>query len=49
MYLEKIDIKAFRKNIYLKYKKMFPKEERKSYYKLKKSYYNNITDIIQIM
>jgi len=28
---------------------MFPKEERKSYYKLKKSYYNNITDIIQIM
>ncbi|MCI8519575.1 MAG: GNAT family N-acetyltransferase [Clostridia bacterium] len=49
MYLEKIDIKEFRKNIYFKYKKLFPKEERRSYYRLKKSYYNNITDIIQII
>jgi len=49
MYLKKVDIKEFKKVIYEEYKIIFPKEERKTYTDLEKSYNNEITDIIEIM
>lgn len=49
MYLKKVDIKEFKKVIYEEYKTIFPKEERKTYTDLEKSYNNGITDIIEII
>jgi len=49
MYLKKVDIKQFKKVIYEEYKSIFPKEERKTYVDLEKSYNNKITDIIEII
>lgn len=49
MYLKKVDIKEFKKVIYEEYKNIFPKEERKTYTDLEKSYNNRITDIIEII
>lgn len=49
MILRKITIEEFRKVIYPEYKKLFPKEERKPYKLIKKSFENNITDIIEII
>ncbi|MGN1310331.1 MAG: GNAT family N-acetyltransferase [Clostridia bacterium] len=49
MYLKKVDIKEFKKVIYLAYKSIFPESERKDYADIKKSYNNNITDIIEII
>ncbi len=49
MELKSIDIKEFKKNIYPEYKKIFPVLERKSYRYLKKSYKNNIMDVIGII
>ncbi len=49
MNLEKIDIKEFKKIIYPKYKEIFPQVERKPYTEIKKSYKNQIVDIIQII
>lgn len=49
MYLKKVDIKEFKKVIYPEYKSIFPEAERKDYADIKKSYNNNITDIIEII
>lgn len=49
MYLKKVDIKEFKKVIYPEYKSIFPEVERKDYADIKKSYNNNITDIIEII
>lgn len=49
MYLKKVDIKEFKKVIFKEYKNLFPRIERKSFTDLKKSYNNNITDIIEII
>ena len=49
MYLKKVDIKEFKKVIYPEYKSIFPESERKDYADIKKSYNNNITDIIEII
>lgn len=49
MYLEKVNIKEFKKVVYPEYKKIFPEVERKTYTHLKKSYNNNTTEIIEII
>lgn len=49
MILKKIDIKEFKKVIYPAYKKIFPQSERKSYRLIKKSFEENITQIIEIL
>lgn len=49
LYLKKVDIKEFKKVIYPEYKKIFPSMERKPYIVIRKSYNNNITDIIEII
>lgn len=49
MYLKKVDIKEFKKDLYEEYKKIFPKEERKTYEDIERSYNKNITDIIEII
>ena len=49
MYLKKVDIKEFKKVIYEEYKNIFPKEERKTYTDLERSYNNKITDIFKIV
>lgn len=49
MYLKKVDIKEFKKVIYPEYKKIFPAIERRSYRRIKKSYNNSTTEIIEII
>ena len=38
MELIEVDIKGFKKELYLIYKKMFPEVERKPYWKIKRAY-----------
>ena len=49
MKLIDIDIKTFKKEIYINYKKMFPRLERKSYNHLKKCSELGMSDFIEIV
>lgn len=49
MKLINIDIKTFKKDIYINYKKMFPRLERKSYNHLKKCSELGMSDFIEIV
>ena len=49
MKLIDIDIKTFKKDIYINYKKMFPRLERKSYNHLKKCSELGMSDFIEIV
>lgn len=49
MTLRKIGLEEFQKVIYPEYKKIFPKEECKPYALIKKTFENNITDMIEII
>ena len=47
--LVNVDIKEFKRTMYEEYKKLFPKNERKSYRFLKRAYKKGITKIIKIL
>ena len=49
MTLRKIGLEEFQKVIYPEYKRIFPKEECKPYALIKKTFENNITDMIEII